>query len=111
MNELSKQLRIKADMIEMGERIAWGSDSRLMREAADALEQTERKVLYDALDRIGWDEINAYLDNLREGQAINEDAGGFLIRCIKGLFGISPRDPIVTYKNAAKALVEEAMKK
>lgn len=38
MNDLVKRLRIKAGMIEMGEMIAWGSDSALMREAADALE-------------------------------------------------------------------------
>lgn len=38
MSDLAKRLRIKAGMIEMGELIAWGSDSALMREAADALE-------------------------------------------------------------------------
>lgn len=38
MSDLVKRLRIKAGMIEMGEMIAWGSDSALMREAADALE-------------------------------------------------------------------------
>jgi len=34
MNDLVKRLEIKAGMIEMGERIAWGSDTALMREAA-----------------------------------------------------------------------------
>lgn len=38
MTDLPERLRIKASMIELGERIAWGSDSSLMREAADALE-------------------------------------------------------------------------
>lgn len=38
MDGLARRLRIKAGMIEMGELIAWGSDSALMREAADALE-------------------------------------------------------------------------
>ena len=38
MTDLVKRLRIKAGMIELGELIAWGSDSALMREAADALE-------------------------------------------------------------------------
>lgn len=37
--DLVNRLRIKASMIEMGERIAWGSDSELMREAADYIEQ------------------------------------------------------------------------
>ena len=34
---LGDALRIKATMIELGEKIAWGSDVALMREAADAL--------------------------------------------------------------------------
>ena len=38
MDDLIRRLRIKAGMIELGELIAWGSDSALMREAADALE-------------------------------------------------------------------------
>lgn len=38
MSDLVGRLRIKAGMIEMGERIEWGSDTALMREAADALE-------------------------------------------------------------------------
>lgn len=41
MSDLVKRLRIKAGMIEMGEMIAWGSDSELMREAADVLEMAE----------------------------------------------------------------------
>lgn len=40
MSNLVKRLRIKAGMIEMGERIEWGSDTALMREAADALEMS-----------------------------------------------------------------------
>lgn len=39
MADLIKRLRIKAGMIELGELIAWGSDSALMREAADVLER------------------------------------------------------------------------
>lgn len=38
-NDLVKRLRIKADMIQMGEKIAWGSDSEIMREAADYIEK------------------------------------------------------------------------
>ena len=37
--DLIKRLRIKAGMIQMGERIEWGSDSGLMYEAADVIEQ------------------------------------------------------------------------
>jgi hypothetical protein len=35
---LINALRIKASMMEMGEKIAWGSDTTLMRQAADMLE-------------------------------------------------------------------------
>lgn len=35
--DLIQRLRIKAAMIELGEKIAWGSDSALMHEAADTL--------------------------------------------------------------------------
>lgn len=41
MGNLVKQLRIKAGMIEFGDRIAWGSDTNLMYEAADRIEQLE----------------------------------------------------------------------
>lgn len=49
MSDLVKRLRIKAGMIEMGEMIAWGSDSALMREAADALEMAAPDVQGDPL--------------------------------------------------------------
>ena len=45
MSDLPKQLRIKAGMIHMGERIAWGSDTTLMEEAADLIEQLQARVL------------------------------------------------------------------
>lgn len=41
MSKLVNQLRIKAGVMEMGERIAWGSDTALMREAADRIEALE----------------------------------------------------------------------
>ena len=39
MSDIIKRLRFKAGMIQMGERIEWGSDSGLMYEAADMIEQ------------------------------------------------------------------------
>jgi hypothetical protein len=42
--KLIKQLEIKAGMIEMGERIAYGSDSALMRQAAQALKAPSRPI-------------------------------------------------------------------
>ena len=38
MSDLPKRLRIKASMIALGERIAWGSDTAIMEEAADMIE-------------------------------------------------------------------------
>jgi chromosome segregation ATPase len=37
-DDLVKRLTIKAGVMEMGEKIAWGSDTSLMREAADRIE-------------------------------------------------------------------------
>jgi chromosome segregation ATPase len=39
MTDLPKRLRIKAGMIQLGERIAWGSDAEIMEEAADEIER------------------------------------------------------------------------
>jgi len=44
MNNLVKQLRIKADVVEMGEKIAWGSDTALMREASNTIEALEKQI-------------------------------------------------------------------
>ena len=54
-DDLVKRLTIKAGVMEMGEKIAWGSDTSLMREAADRIEELEAKLAkaVDALDWIG----------------------------------------------------------
>lgn len=44
MSKLVNRLRVKAGVMEMGERIAWGSDTALMREAADRIEQLEKEL-------------------------------------------------------------------
>ena len=41
-SHLIKRLNIKAGLIEMGEKIPFGTDSALMRKAAKALESTQR---------------------------------------------------------------------
>jgi hypothetical protein len=64
----------------------------------------ELAVLERAIDRMGWPEIHAFQDELRKGQGVSEDAGGFLIRAIKALFGIRP-DPVETYRDAMRALI------
>ena len=43
MSTLIKRLRVKAGVMEMGERIAWGSETSLMREAAEKIEELEAK--------------------------------------------------------------------
>ena len=41
MSDLKDRLKSKADSISLGERIAWGSDTALMLEAAECIEQLE----------------------------------------------------------------------
>ena len=54
IDDLVKRLTIKAGVMEMGEKIAWGSDTSLMREAADRIKELERKLArgVEALKRI-----------------------------------------------------------
>lgn len=49
MNDIVNRLRIKADVIHMGERIAWGSDTSIMHEAATYIENLEKK--YEELQK------------------------------------------------------------
>jgi len=55
---------------------------------------------------IGWPEIHAFQDELRKGQGVREDAGGFFVRCIMALFGRKP-DPVETYQQAAARLIRD----
>ena len=41
MTDLAERLRIKADMVLMCEKIKFGSDAAVMKEAADRIEQLE----------------------------------------------------------------------
>jgi hypothetical protein len=74
------------------------------------IDANERAALERALDRMGWPEIDAFNAEIRKGQDVYEDGGGYFMRAIKALFGIKPRDPILTYQEAARALIEEASK-
>lgn len=58
------------------------------------------------IERLGWAEINAFHNALRRGQDVYEDAGGFMLRAIKALFGIR-RDPVLAYKAALAALTNQ----
>ncbi len=44
MSDLVKRLDIKAGVMEMGEKIAWGSDTALMRESARALVAANNRI-------------------------------------------------------------------
>lgn len=50
-DDLAERLRIKADMINLGEKIAWGSETALMDEAADRITalQAQNRKLVEAL--------------------------------------------------------------
>ena len=56
-------------------------------------------------NRLGWADIHRFQDELRKGQDVREDAGGYFIHCIMALFGKKP-DPVETYRQAAKQLLE-----
>lgn len=43
-NNLQTSLRIKAGVMEMGERIKWGSDTLLMHRAADRIDRLEAHI-------------------------------------------------------------------
>lgn len=73
-------------------------------------DEAEKEILERAIDRMGWDEINAFHAELRRGQGIQEDAGGYFLRCIKTLFGLKPQDEVTTYQSAAKAMITAALK-
>lgn len=73
--------------------------------------ESERRVLEAAIDRMGWPEIRAFRAELAKGQGIYEDAGGYLMRCYRRLFGLPEIDrEVITYQRAARAMVEQAMK-
>lgn len=57
------------------------------------------------IDKMGWPEITAFQESL--SQDVYEDAGGLMLRKIKRLFGIR-HDPVLTYREAARAMLNEA---
>ena len=57
-------------------------------------------------DHLGWPDIRRFQAELRQGQGVREDGGGFFIRCIMALFGKKP-DTVETYQEAARRLLTE----
>jgi hypothetical protein len=53
---------------------------------------------------IGWDQINAFKKEIRKGQYIHEDAGGYFVRAIMAMFGKKP-DEIICYRSAISVLL------
>lgn len=78
--------------------------------AARQIHSGDRKALLEeAVDRMGWPEIHAFQNELRRGQDIREDAGGFMMRAIRRLFGLpSPFNEVETYRQAMAKMIEEA---
>lgn len=58
-------------------------------------------------DHLGWPDIRRFETELRRGQRIHEDGGGFFMRCVMTLFGKRP-NPVETYQDAARRLLQEA---
>ena len=65
-----------------------------------------REALERAVDDMGWPEILSFEAELRKGQGVREDAGGFMLRAIKALFGLKP-DTVETYRDAMRAMLKE----
>lgn len=74
-----------------------------------AQQAKEVPILEAAIERMGWPEINAFREELDRGQDVHEDGGAYWIRAIRRLFGLpTSRDAVMTYQQAAKALIESA---
>jgi len=58
-------------------------------------------------EKLGWPDIHRFQDELRHGQGVREDGGGYFIRCIMALFGKKP-DPVESYQQAALRLLRQA---
>jgi hypothetical protein len=75
-----------------------------------AIVLSEEEALEAAVDRMGWPEIHAFQNELWKGQDYREDAGGFMMRAIRRLFGLpSPGSEVETYQDAARAMIAKAM--
>ena len=60
-------------------------------------------------DQIGWPEIRTFQAELKSGQGVLEDGGGYFRRCILALFGIR-FEPVENYQEAARRMLNAAIK-
>lgn len=76
-------------------------------EVRDLYIEDARAALEAAVAGMGWPEIHAYRAEMRRGQSIYEDAGGYFMRGLRRLFGLPQIDEeVITYKRAAAAMIE-----
>ena len=54
-------------------------------------------------DHLGWPDIRRFQDELRKGQGVREDGGGFFIRAIMALLG-KRHDPVETHQQAVRRM-------
>lgn len=87
---------------------AAGCDTEAARFVARQLGQNGYTLI--RAEDIGWPEIRAFQDELRHGQGVMEDGGGFWVRCIMALFRRKP-DPVENYQQAASRLLREVGQK
>lgn len=98
--------------------VPWGNShaqTECRRRARDILEiiygngdmlDLEKSILDRAVDRMTWDEINEFNAEIRKGQDVREDAGGYMMRCIRRLFGrADPPTEIESYQSAARRMM------
>lgn len=88
-------------------RLAWRFTAKCFSVPNQA--DLEQEALEGAIERMGWPEIHAFQDEMRKGQSIFEDAGSYMMRCIRRLFGLPQIDEeIITYQRAAKVMADKA---
>jgi len=59
--------------------------------------EAEAAVLECAIERMGWPQIRAFEEELGRGQDVAEDAGGFMLRAVRRLFGLpSQKASVIT---------------
>lgn len=84
--------------------------SRIARRCRISTEQAQQ-VINAAIDEMGWDEVNAYHAELIFGQN-EDDAGGYILRCIGKLLGAHGRyDELASHKIALQAALTKATAK
>ena len=86
-----------------------GSRSYIAVQIAEAIDEAEQQACERAIDRMGWKEIDAFHAELKRGQDMREDAGGYMLRCIRRLFGLSGPATVTTYQDAARVMCKESI--